>query len=551
MLKSYLKLASVFKTRGADWSMAILEVEFGRLRGSSRYFSLDFFKGFSVCNGGALPGNLFHSNGGWCDDAYESADGGTNSLVYVQSTVQAMFADMFNNGLLIWIDGHLEYEANGGQLLTLLMRVLDICANKGLKLNPTNTLVGRVVSGEGVKHDPARIEALMSLPPPTSRIEVQQLFCALNWMRSSLPAYHKLVHPMVLKKEKVYKRTVGRKKNMVKKILLSEVGWSQELARPDQVKRLCVFTDASEGRWSAAVTQILQDHQLMPLSKQDHEPLKMLSGMFSGSAKRGKGAFAIVETYRRADYLLRRVDGLERFTDRRNLHYSLILTVFRTQCLSTQQTNCTGGYIAEEEMSGRIYYHGCSFNPVCAIRQVALSMSPQVDESFVWAMWQEILSKQSEATPPGDITRQTDHELWKDSQGRIWVPDESADLQVRIWVSASTNSLRRNTSNVNKAVRAAGRKSQGKEANGYGAEGHASRLKFYADSSLDAAEALLLHVALSSEGHFTGGVLDTIEDSREPSDVLLQDVLVVVKAFARKNHANKTVKALSKAFNLR
>ncbi|KAG6615409.1 uncharacterized protein IUM83_04906 [Phytophthora cinnamomi] len=62
--------------------------------------------------------------------------GGTNSVAYVQSTVQQMFAEVFNNGLMIWIDDLLGYEDSDEGLLVLLKKVLTICADKGLKLNP-------------------------------------------------------------------------------------------------------------------------------------------------------------------------------------------------------------------------------------------------------------------------------------------------------------------------------------------------------------------------------------------------------------------------------
>ncbi|OWZ08683.1 hypothetical protein PHMEG_00018732 [Phytophthora megakarya] len=44
-----------------------------------------------------------------------------------------MFADVFNNGLMIWIDDLLGYEAKDMALLALLKIVLTICAEKGLK----------------------------------------------------------------------------------------------------------------------------------------------------------------------------------------------------------------------------------------------------------------------------------------------------------------------------------------------------------------------------------------------------------------------------------
>jgi hypothetical protein len=57
--------------------------------------------------------------------------GGTNSVAYVQATVQEMFDEIFNDGLLIWIDDLLGYEDDDEGLLRLLDKVLAICANKG------------------------------------------------------------------------------------------------------------------------------------------------------------------------------------------------------------------------------------------------------------------------------------------------------------------------------------------------------------------------------------------------------------------------------------
>ncbi|GMF23722.1 unnamed protein product [Phytophthora fragariaefolia] len=102
--------------------------------------------------------------------------GGTNSVAYVQSTVQAMFGDLYNNGLLIWIDGLLGYAESPEELLRIFLRVLTICEEKGMKLNPkkckffmTEALwCGRVVSGDGVRHDPARISASRQLPAPST-----------------------------------------------------------------------------------------------------------------------------------------------------------------------------------------------------------------------------------------------------------------------------------------------------------------------------------------------------------------------------------------------
>ncbi|GMF34348.1 unnamed protein product [Phytophthora lilii] len=138
--------------------MPILETVFEQLRGSTCYFSLDFFKGFWQFAIAVL-----------CQEIYSILTeegvitptrvlmGGTNSVAYVQSTVQQMFDELFNNGLVIWIDDLLGYTDSDEGLLELLKNVLTICQTKGLKLNPKKCKFylrealwcGRVVSGEG------------------------------------------------------------------------------------------------------------------------------------------------------------------------------------------------------------------------------------------------------------------------------------------------------------------------------------------------------------------------------------------------------------------
>eukprot|EP00644_Phytophthora_capsici_P005004 jgi/Phyca11/96647/e_gw1.1.158.1 len=183
------------------WPMPILEVEFDRLRGMKFYFSLDFFKGFWQF---AVAMDCHEIYSILTEDGVITPTrvlmGGTNSVAYVQSTVQAMFGDLFNNGLLIWIDDLLRYADSPEELLRILRSVLLICEKKGLKLNPkkckffmTEALwCGRVVSADGVRHDPARIDALRQMPVPSTGQELQQFICALNWMRTSLPAFNKL-----------------------------------------------------------------------------------------------------------------------------------------------------------------------------------------------------------------------------------------------------------------------------------------------------------------------------------------------------------------------
>lgn len=460
------------------WPMPILEVEFDRLRGSSYYFSLDFFKGFWQF---AMADHCQEIYSILTEDGVVTPTrvlmGGTNSVAHVQSTVQEMFAEVFYKGLLIWIDDLLGYHRSEEGLLGLLVKVLEICAVKRLKLNPSKCdfflrealWCGRMVSEYGVRHDPARIDALTSLPPPTTGQELQQFICAMNWMRMFIPAFNKLTAPLTELMERVYALAGGRKKNQVRKVFLEDASWSEteetcldqcksalahalQLAHPDPQKRLCVFTDASDAHWGAAITQVSHDQAAKPLSEQNHEPLMMLSGSFSGAAQRWaiveKEAFAIIETCRRADYLLHRPDGFVLFTDHRNLRY-----IFNPHGVSSAVPKYTADKLhrwALLLMAYRYEIHdiagddnvwadllsrwGSSFKTVCAISQLRMPLSPQLDREFVWPSLVEIATVQSAAGRPTKLVQSDVDAVWRDDKGKVWIPDDASSLQLRICV---------------------------------------------------------------------------------------------------------------------
>eukprot|EP00644_Phytophthora_capsici_P005002 jgi/Phyca11/96735/e_gw1.1.633.1 len=101
-------------------------------------------------------------------------------------------------------------------------------------------------------------------------------------------------------------------------------------------------------------------------------------------------------------------------------------------------------------------------------------------------------------------------------------------------------------------------------------EAHATRLKFYADSSLGVTEDFLAHIAHNSEGHVVEeplgarydeakamhqllvkwrGLCD-LENTWEPVENLLEDVPALVKRFAKQHTKDQTVKSMAAAHGI-
>jgi RNase H-like domain found in reverse transcriptase/Integrase zinc binding domain len=373
--------------------------------------------------------------------------------------------------------------------LESLGSVLQVCEAKGLRLHPKKCQFyakeakwcGRIISGNGVKHDPVRVKALQCLPVPTTGADLQQYICALNWMRASLPGYNALVHPLSQLMEKVYAAAGGKRtKQGAAKVLLKDIGWRSEhetclektkgaldrvveLAHPDPERRICVFADASENHWGAVITQVPLEQLKAPLEIQEHQPLMFLSGTISGAAQRWaiveKEAYAIVETLVRADYLLHPVAGFDLFTDHRNLKYifsptAVVATVprYTAQKLERWALLLMGYSYTIHDIAGEanvwadlLSRWGSSLKTICALQRVPLLVSPLRSQQFTWPTTVTIAESQAANKRVAGLTLSEEDPVELSSgeawnlllrDGVWWIPDQDTELQMRLCVCA-------------------------------------------------------------------------------------------------------------------
>ncbi|KAJ8576072.1 hypothetical protein ON010_g3148 [Phytophthora cinnamomi] len=107
---------------------------------------------------------------------------------------------------------------------------------------------------------------------PQTAADLQQLLCAINWMRASIPDYAKLSGVLYELLDVAANVAKSRKKNILARVKLSDVGWDRTheeavavvkrallkmvpLAHPKDDALVCLFTDASAEYWGSVVTQ--------------------------------------------------------------------------------------------------------------------------------------------------------------------------------------------------------------------------------------------------------------------------------------------------------
>lgn len=191
-----------------------------------------------------------------------------------------------------------------------------------------------------MQFDPLQMGCLTGMKKTRMHSELQQLICATNWMRTSIPAYAKLIAPLHELMEHMYSKVGGRTKRAVLK-LPPNYSWGAthntafanfkaqlvaltKLAHQKEIHITSLLTDASNRQWAATLTPVPAPDAREPVQHQCHEPFSFLSHAFRGASPNWsapeKEGFAIVEAMSRPGYL---VCGraVYIFTDHPNLVY--------------------------------------------------------------------------------------------------------------------------------------------------------------------------------------------------------------------------------------
>jgi transposase InsO family protein len=405
--------------------------------------------------------------------------GTTNAVTHLQSSLAEAVPPTLRQFLLHWLDDVLLHHSTVEGLLDAVRQFLLLCVKLNLKLHPAKSVFfatsvrwcGRLISAEGIRYDPRRLEGLLQMEPPTSGAHLQQFICALQWVRHGIPQFARLVQPLQEFMERVCEHAGKRTARAVARVQLSALGWDNSeraafeacksalahqvtLSHRDERQRLCFFTDASDMVWSGIVTQVPREDLVKPHVAQRHQPLAFLSGRFNatqlGWSVLEKEAFAVLASLERMHWLAATPDGFDLSTDHNNLVFifdplSIVPDMSQTTLrkvlrwavrLSTYNYTCLhikGTDNVWADLLGR-WSAPATIRRLIRIPELPSSSDPD----FEWPSLDSLADAQqtyAAIRPPG---LSQSHAVLRNPEGAIWIPDPASDLQLRLCVIAHT-----------------------------------------------------------------------------------------------------------------
>ena len=111
------------------------------------------------------------------------------------------FSEEIGYFIVIYLDDITVYSKNYEEHLAHLRKVFEKCRKYGLSLNPKKTqfgpqegkILGHIISKEGIKIDPKRIEGILQISHPRNIKELQYLIGKINFLRRFITNLAKLL----------------------------------------------------------------------------------------------------------------------------------------------------------------------------------------------------------------------------------------------------------------------------------------------------------------------------------------------------------------------
>lgn len=257
-----------------------------------------------------------------------------------------------NDGVELYVDDCIVYASSVEIFLNRLRNVLSRFKQFQVTINPDkcrfgmNSIeyLGHRITQEGISFDTSKLERVLAIKPPDSIKDMRSFLGIISYFRNHIPHFTSIEIPLrTLMSESTESNKINWNEKSIQQFEAAKcaVRDCATLYFVDASAEIFVQTDASDYGIGGYIFQIVDDK---------HRPIAFLSQALSSVARRWsvieKECFAIVQTFKKYEYLLRDIKFVLQ-TDHRNLIFlskPLSEKVFRWKLL-IQQFDFTIEYI--------------------------------------------------------------------------------------------------------------------------------------------------------------------------------------------------------------
>jgi ribonuclease HI len=241
-------------SRKDNYPLPKMEHILQRVTGASRMSMIDGFSGYNQVS--VLPEDREKTTftTPWGTFMYAKMPFGLmNAGATFQRAMDIAFVGEKDKFVVVYLDDITVFSKSDVEHRRHLRKVFLKCRKFGISLNPKKSLfamqegklLGHIVSAEGVRIDPSRVEAIQALSIPRSRKEVQSFLGKINFLRRFVPNFAeevKLITTMLKKENEVRWTPQSRHSfEQIKKALTE----APVLISPDYSKDFLIFSFAS------------------------------------------------------------------------------------------------------------------------------------------------------------------------------------------------------------------------------------------------------------------------------------------------------------------
>jgi hypothetical protein len=241
-------------SRKYNYPLPNMEHILQKVTGASRISMIDLFSGYNHIS--VMPGDRekIAFTTPWGTFMYAKMPFGLMNVGETfQRAMDIAFIEEKDKFVVIYLDDITVFSNTDKEHRCHLKRFFLKCRRYSLSLNPKKLLfsmqegklLGHIVSAEGVRIDPGRVEALQTLSLPRSKKEVQAFLGKINFLRRFVSNFAELVKHItaMLRKGNEVKWTAEPRESFVQiKKALTE---APVLISPDYSKYFLIFSFAS------------------------------------------------------------------------------------------------------------------------------------------------------------------------------------------------------------------------------------------------------------------------------------------------------------------